>query len=656
VTHRDLFLESPIKLPFLSIELPLKGYFWFGPFLVWVLHTYVLIHVRLLADKVNGFGADLMTAFPEPHEREHYLRRLPINLFVQQLATARLSKTQAAKLLLRAILWLTLVVLPVGLFVFFELRFLPYHDERITWVQRLLVIGDLMALLYFWPGIASSGKHLERLTSRRWLDYRLPLLSVCVVGVVAAVTVFYAGVFPGETLDLVYAKACSKDCKRLITQCGDDSYVQHDYLLNCYEVTGSRLERREGLLVQPAFPSIIHLPNFDAANTLVYDSDEKFEAVHATLSMAGRNLVGAILDGGNFRKADFYGANLRGAHLANANLRDANLQSAQLDFAVFDDAEMPGAVLENANARLAQFQRASLSGANLSAADLSFSSFDGAVMIGAQLSGSTLYGARLRGTNLAFAQLQGAFLTTSNFDGSFLGGAILDKADLVGADLSNTFLRFSSVNGARVYGAKMNGASLQLSIVKDLHGDCQTRDECEQWDKEFRYKLGGMPYLLNNAGIIFISPVKKSKLIAALSDVMTPGPNPLPQKKGEVDSSWYVAEKTRQKAADYQREFGNWLVDMVCNSASDENTVFMVTGGLAVGLAETQGQIGEMSAPLLSPQCRGTFDLSSFNKSNVTKFISGLSKWSRRCKSEKYAHLPKSASSTECEMFDRQSK
>ena len=653
VTHRDLFLESPIKLPFLSIELPLKGYFWFGPILAWVLHVYVLIHVRLLADKVNGFGADLVTAYPNVQEREHYLRRLPINLFVQQLAAARLSKSQVAKRLLRAILWLTLVALPLGLFIFFELRFLPYHDQPITWLQRLLVVGDLVILFYFWRGIASSGKHPERPYSRSWFAHRLPPLSVCVVGVVAAIAVFYTGVFPGERLDLMYASACGDHCKRLIKLCSEDAETKY----YCYDVMSSRLHLREGLSDDPAFPSIIQLPNFDAANTSVYDSDAKFEAVHATLSMAGRDLVGAVLNGGNFRKVDFSRANLSGAQLANANLRDANLWTAQLDFAVLDDAEMPGANLRGANARLAHFQRATLSGADLSAGDFSFSTFDGAVMVGAQFNSSTLYGASLRGTNLAFAQLQGAYLLASHFEGSFLGGANLDKAVLIGANLSNTFLHFASINEARVLDAKVEGASLTLSIVKNVHGDCLTKDECDQWDQELKDKIWQIQYGLDDVSLTLASPVFRAKLSAALSDMMTPGRSAEPPpKKFVVDPSWYVAERAIGSFGDRQSEYKNWLVDMVCNSASDETTVVMVTWGLAVGLTENQAKIGELSAPLLSPQCRGTLDLSPYDRSNVTKFISGLSKWSRRCNAEKYAQLPQRSSSSACEMFDRQSK
>jgi hypothetical protein len=59
VTHRDLFLESPVKLPFLNVDLPLKGFFWLGPALFLVVHAYVLLHFVMLAGKVGVFDAQL---------------------------------------------------------------------------------------------------------------------------------------------------------------------------------------------------------------------------------------------------------------------------------------------------------------------------------------------------------------------------------------------------------------------------------------------------------------------------------------------------------------------------------------------------------------------------------------------------------------------
>src|SRR6266705_2049894 len=57
VTHRDLLLESPVKLPFLNVELPLKAFFALGPLVFLVVHAYVLLHFLLLAGKVVAFHA-----------------------------------------------------------------------------------------------------------------------------------------------------------------------------------------------------------------------------------------------------------------------------------------------------------------------------------------------------------------------------------------------------------------------------------------------------------------------------------------------------------------------------------------------------------------------------------------------------------------------
>ena len=59
VTHRDLLLENPVKLPFLNVELPLKAFFILGPLVFLVVHAYVLLHFLLLAGKVGAFHTEL---------------------------------------------------------------------------------------------------------------------------------------------------------------------------------------------------------------------------------------------------------------------------------------------------------------------------------------------------------------------------------------------------------------------------------------------------------------------------------------------------------------------------------------------------------------------------------------------------------------------
>jgi hypothetical protein len=48
VTHKDLLLENPVKLPFLNVELPLVAFFILAPILFIVSHAYTLVHFVML--------------------------------------------------------------------------------------------------------------------------------------------------------------------------------------------------------------------------------------------------------------------------------------------------------------------------------------------------------------------------------------------------------------------------------------------------------------------------------------------------------------------------------------------------------------------------------------------------------------------------------
>jgi hypothetical protein len=56
ITHRQLLVEDPVKLPVLNIDLPLVGFFFLAPILFVVVHVYVLIQVLLLARTATTAG------------------------------------------------------------------------------------------------------------------------------------------------------------------------------------------------------------------------------------------------------------------------------------------------------------------------------------------------------------------------------------------------------------------------------------------------------------------------------------------------------------------------------------------------------------------------------------------------------------------------
>ena len=57
VTHRQLFLADPVKLPVLNIDLPLWGFFFLAPILFVIFHIYVLLQVLLLAHTAAAYNA-----------------------------------------------------------------------------------------------------------------------------------------------------------------------------------------------------------------------------------------------------------------------------------------------------------------------------------------------------------------------------------------------------------------------------------------------------------------------------------------------------------------------------------------------------------------------------------------------------------------------
>lgn len=132
VTHRNLLLEDPVKLPFLNVELPLTAFFILGPVVFLIFHGYVLLHLVMLAGKTGAFDKALSDQVADDNRRTRLRRQLPSNVFVQFLAGPRDVRYGVVGVLLKAVAWISLVFAPIGLLGLFQLQFLPYHDPVIT--------------------------------------------------------------------------------------------------------------------------------------------------------------------------------------------------------------------------------------------------------------------------------------------------------------------------------------------------------------------------------------------------------------------------------------------------------------------------------------------------------------------------------------------
>jgi hypothetical protein len=383
ITHKDMFFESPVKLPFLNVDLPLTGFFWLGPALFLIVHAYVLLHFVMLAGKVSAFDSALRDQIDNAEVRGRLRRQLPSNIFVQFLAGPQEVRDGVMGVLLWLIALISLVLAPVALLVFFELQFLPYHHEWITWWQRLAVGIDLLLIWLFWPAIALRQEVEQEPTRRRPVAviqrlgtigsmYAISGASVLLVGVVAT--------FPGERLEAVL-----------------------DQHVNPTVVREALVAVREAL-VAGKVDTARRKPESLWSNRLVLPGLElKIAAASETASLRARNLEGAVLIGAGLRKVDFTGANLRGAHLDKADLRDAKLDCALPFPEGSQDNRDPVFCVQLEGASLIETQ---LQGASLDGAQLQATSLDGAQLQGASLDGVFIWRLDSKNSNLTNARIK----------------------------------------------------------------------------------------------------------------------------------------------------------------------------------------------------------------------------------------------------------
>ena len=372
-THRVLFLEEPVRVPFLGVELPLLGFYVVVPAIFLVLHFYTLAQLRLMARKLRAFLDELdRQTGADTNARERALQRLDSFSVLQLLVSERYGTRQAQ---VRMMAWTTLVVAPVLLLLFFQVRFLPYHSEWITWWHRVLILVDLALVWWLWPSFAGP-------RSRRF--WHRPILRWGAATAVVTFAVLVASV-PEEAAEL---HGPLRPLRTVLFDGEVDPVSQRPTSL---------------------FSRNLVLPDED----FVPEDDARLGTMARTRVLRGRDLRYAVLDRTDLRRADFTGAQLDGASLVRANVAGASFAAARLRSASLVEAYLQGANLDEAELHGALLVRAGLQGASLAGTIL-----NGASLNSAQAQGAHFGGAQLRGAVLDGAQFQGALFVVASFDGA----------------------------------------------------------------------------------------------------------------------------------------------------------------------------------------------------------------------------------------------
>ncbi len=438
VTHADQFLQSNVKLPFLQgIELPMVGFCWIGPVIVLLAHAYVLHHLTLLAATARLL--DVCEAKAGPTDR----LLLGINLFAQMLAGPTRRQNPASWWVEQVIVWVTLVAAPVLTLMYFELQFLPSHNESTTWWARACMLGDLALLWWLWPrSVCRATPSWQTAELAPWGLGLMILLTACTSYVAIAVATF-----PGEWLDIALP-----------------AFPGHDAL-----VVGAREPGGDKRLIQPLWPNRLFVRGIELVDRSKYDTPAKLVMAPVSKSMRDRHLEYAVIIEAQLARADFSGAHLEGASLVRAHAMGAwfdhaDLSGAQLDTAEFQGASFFAARLAGATMDGVQLQGARLAGANLRAAWMHEGRLDGASLAGADLRRATLDKSWLMGTDLQDARLQGASLADTHLEAASLDGAYVWRTD---------FRRVDAGAGLRHLGTSDD---VEPPCLGDPHDACRLDD------------------------------------------------------------------------------------------------------------------------------------------------------------------------------------
>jgi len=485
VTHENLLKQTTIKLPVFNVDLPLVGFFWIAPLFFLLVHFYLFLQLVILVRKLASFDASLDAAVASKEEREEYRKRLDGFLVVQFLCGVEELRNGLTGKLLRAVAFITLVILPIVLLLQFQLTFLPYHETWVTWSHRLVVLIDIRLAWIFWSAIRSgdgtihfpelqfewrrmftggSRFHHGRQNIQRIGQAIRDAFHSSRLGFSASLGVVLFSLFVVAFADEPISKLV-----QVPTYDIRDNQVSWELKPISEVVLHGPIDMVEGR-PRTWFSNVLVVPNKKLVD------DKAVDSPFPSLSLRGRNLSGAVFVNSDLRNADFTGANLNGAVLDYAQLARARFGCASL----YDRVTEPGwprdgcTWLQRASFALAQLQGATLERARMHGAIFIWANLQAADMSAAHLQGAMFTNARMTGARLRAADLSSAFL-----DGAIMVGTDFSKSQLQGVLVGETGFDLSVIQ-------YMDTPSLDRAPLRILH-DERDKDFDRQIARYFRY-------------------------------------------------------------------------------------------------------------------------------------------------------------------------
>jgi uncharacterized protein YjbI with pentapeptide repeats len=630
VTHEILLKQKPIVLPVLNVNLPLVGFFWIAPLFFLLFHFYLFLQLSILVRKVASFDRTLRETVATEPAREDYRKRLDPFLIVQFLGGAREERIGMTGRLLRLIAVITLVILPIALLMQFQLTFLPYHEPRVTWVQRIAVLVDLRLVWVFWFAIrrgrseinfpefdflsrraTANGKFrdvIERISAAFRTACRQRFGGI-LAGALVIFFSFFVFAFRDEPIGRVIQVP--------VPHIDNDAFSFEMQPISDALLHGP-IDMVEGR-PKSWFSNVLVVPN----KKLIDDNAENSD--FPSFSLRGRNLSGAVLIGSDLRNVDFTGANLNEAHLERALLTRAKFRCGS----TFDVRTKTSGWPED---ECTWLQLASLAEAQLQAADFERARMQGAILIGANLTGAQLAGTQLQGAMLINAQLQASSIEGASLNHAFLNGAYLIGAKISNSDLSDmliggTIFQLTYIEHDRsklrlvsghpapsADGSEPTGAGNDSLSAQFMHAEFQNRDVTP---------VESISAVIDPARLTKLRQVAIAQL-AAQNKMQNTDFDKVYNQAEELD--WDVIDSRRKKLVPDQPSIKQYAIDFACDAGSspyimdglirDEKIMWVLD---KISSPDSRGalpkesavqQAVEVLAEFSSPKCAGAAGLS----------------------------------------------
>ncbi|HVJ53401.1 MAG TPA: pentapeptide repeat-containing protein [Aliidongia sp.] len=372
--------SSTSPLPVLSVELPIVGFFWVAPLMLYGMFLYLQLSLQRLWETLAELPAYLPDGKTADRTADTWFFSGMLQANFSRLRDCRPGATRVENGLSRILIW---GVTPLTIAAVW-LRYLPRHD----WA------GTSFLVLLFGLAITTAGICYTRAAMTLGVDQREQRFMLrdlsshlpCALSTVALIFLSI-GVLTPEP-----ASSFLSSCSRLSTEILDAVGFR-----SAARLTDARLSAERDTPAASDEPNGIPAALASFTGPALKNADLR-DMQGAHLFAPQSDLKGALL-----RNARLWAADLRLARLDEVQADGVNLAQAKLSYANLLGAQFPAASLWHVVADHVCGMGTVFAGAHLEGADLS-----GSTLIGADFTAAAVKDMKLAGANISQAKFTGA--------------------------------------------------------------------------------------------------------------------------------------------------------------------------------------------------------------------------------------------------------